>query len=116
MPTAAGGPPGPQQSFRVEVRPERDVVRVAPIGELDVATTPALEHQLHELRHSGFERVVLDMRGLTFVDSTGLRAILSASRFADSDGRSFSLVLGPPATTRALEISGLLAQLHVEPA
>lgn len=117
MPIGADGPPGPTDgSFRVEVRPERDVVRVAPVGELDVATTPALEHQLHELRRSGFERVLLDLRGLTFIDSTGIRAILAASRVAETDGRSFSLVLGPPATTRALEISGLLAQLRVEPA
>ena len=89
-------------------------MRVVPVGELDLATTPELEAQLHELRRSGFEHVVLDMRGLTFIDSSGIRAILAENQFADTNGREFSLLSGPPAVQRALEVCGLLEHLRVD--
>ena len=101
--------------FRIDVHPERDAVRVVPVGELDVATAPELEAQLRELGRSGFERVVLDLRGLRFVDSTGIRAILIADRDAGASGHEFSLIGGPPAVQRALELCGLLERLRVEP-
>ena len=100
--------------FRVDVHPERDVVRVVPVGELDVATAPELEAQLHELRSSGFERVALDMRELQFVDSTGIRVIVSEHQFAAANDREFSLIGGRPAVRRALELCGLLEHLRVE--
>lgn len=101
--------------FRVEVRPERDVVRVVPVGELDVATAAELETQLHELRTSGFERVVLDLRDLQFVDSTGIRVIVTEHRFAAANRREFSLVGGRPAVRRALEVCGLVEHPPAEP-
>jgi len=102
--------------FRVDVHPERDVVRVAPVGELDLATAGLLERELHELRASGFDHVVLDMHELRFIDSSGIRVILCERRFADANDRQFSLVGVPPVIHRALEVCGLLAHLNVDPA
>ncbi len=101
--------------FRVDVHPERDVVRVVPHGELDVATAPQLEAQLHELRRSGFERFALDLRELQFVDSTGIRVIVAEHRFATANDREFTLIGGRPAVRRALEVCGLLEHLRVDP-
>jgi anti-anti-sigma factor len=101
--------------FHIDVHPERDAVRVVPVGELDLATAPQLEAQLHELGRSGFERVVLDLRQLRFVDSTGIRVILGADRNAGAGAHEFSLIGGPPAVQRALELCGLLEHLRVEP-
>lgn len=101
--------------FHIDVHPERDVVRVVPVGELDLATAPELEAQLHELGRSGFERLVLDLRRLRFVDSAGIRVIVTAHRHAGAGGGEFSLIGGPPAVQRALELCGLLEHLHVEP-
>jgi anti-anti-sigma factor len=101
--------------FRIDVHPERDVVRVVPVGELDLATAPELEAQLHELRTSGFERVVLDLRELHFVDSTGIRVIVTEHQFATANDREFSLVGERPAVRRALELCGLLEHLRVDP-
>jgi anti-anti-sigma factor len=102
--------------FHIDVHPERDVVRVVPVGELDLATAPELEAQLHELRTSGFERLVLDLRQLRFVDSSGIRVIVTEDQHAGAHDRGFSLIGGPPAVQRALELCGLLEHLHVEPA
>jgi STAS domain len=58
-------------SLRCEVVPERDVVYVRPIGSLDLATVAVLEQQLKELREAGFRRLIVDLGGLLFMDSTG---------------------------------------------
>ena len=101
--------------FYIDVHPEREVVRVVPVGELDLHTAPELEAQLHELRRSGFEQVVLDLRRLRFVDSSGIRVIVTEHRFAGDNDRGFSLIAGRPAVQRALEVCGLLEHLRVEP-
>jgi anti-sigma B factor antagonist len=96
--------------FRIDVYPQGEVVRVVPAGELDLATAGELEAQPQELR--GFEHVVLDLRKLTFLDSTGIRLIFSEDRSARSSGRDFSLINGPPAVQRVLDICGLSDQLR----
>jgi anti-sigma B factor antagonist len=100
--------------FRVDVRPEREIVRVVPVGELDLATAPLLERELHDLRDSGFEHVVLDMHKLSFIDSSGIRVVLAEHRFAEGGERRFSLVGVPPVIHRALEVCGLLAHLDID--
>jgi anti-anti-sigma factor len=90
--------------LRVEVHPERDVVRVAPVGELDRATVPQLRAQIDELRESGFEHLVLDLRQLTFMDSSGVALILDEDLCARRDGRDFVLISGAPAIQRVLKI------------
>ena len=107
-------PPNQPTPFRVDVHPERDAVRVAPAGELDLTTAALLEKQLHELRSAGFERVVLDLRALTFIDSSGIRVVVAEHRFAEQAERRFSVICGPPAVQRALEVCGLLGLLHVD--
>lgn len=78
--------------FRVAVEPERDRVRVVPHGELDLSTVPQVETQIEELRSRGFTTIVLDLRQLTFMDSTGLRLLLLLDAEARADGFRFSIV------------------------
>ena len=63
---------------------------------------------------SGFEGR-LDLRELRFVDSTGIRVILTEHQFATALDRELSLTGGRPAVRRALEVCGLLEHLRVEP-
>lgn len=100
--------------FRVDVHPERDCVRVVPVGELDVGTAEELDATLRELREAAFARIVLDLRELEFVESAGLRVIVVASRLARRDGHDLALISGPPAVQRVIEMCGLLEQLHFE--
>ncbi len=99
------------QSFEVQVEPERSVVRVAPVGELDIATVAHLEERLRELREAGFDEILLDLRGLTFLDSSGLRSIVMLDAEARRDGLELGLVQGPPAIERVFAITGLLGRL-----
>lgn len=51
------------ESFRIDVHPERETVRVAPAGELDLVTVAQLRERLDELREPECRSVVLDLRG-----------------------------------------------------
>jgi anti-sigma B factor antagonist len=93
--------------FHCEVEPDRGSVRVTPHGELDIATVPELERRLRELRESGFDRVVLDLRRLGFMDSTGLRLVMREDAAAREDGRTFAVVAGSPAVQRVFELAGV---------
>ena len=94
-------------SFRIDVTPDEDHVRVAPSGDLDLATAEPLWEEISRLRERGFEKLVLDLRGLTFLDSTGLRLLIRAQEAALKDGAGFALVDGEPAVCRVLDITGL---------
>lgn len=80
---------------------------VVPVGELDVATAATLEAQLRELRGSGFEHIVLDLRELTFMDSHGIALILAEDRFAHANRRELSVIDGRPPIRRVLDACGV---------
>ncbi len=83
-------------------------VRLTLRGELDLGTAGRLERALHE--HAG--PVLLDLRELTFMDSTGIRVLLEASEAAERDARDLAIV--PPAGGDArltIEETGIAALL-----
>src|SRR3954471_2402953 len=95
------------EAFSVRVERRGDAAVVVPTGELDLATAPALEASLSRAFTDPAERVVLDLRELEFIDSSGLRTLLTARRQADDAGKSFSLVAGHRGLERTLEIAGV---------
>jgi anti-sigma B factor antagonist len=97
--------------FQCDVDAEAAHVRVTPRGELDVATAPEVEQRLGEVRDSGADHVLLDLRQLSFMDSTGLRVVMRADAAARADGHTFEVVPGIPAVQRVLELAGVTGQL-----
>jgi anti-anti-sigma factor len=93
------------EPFRCEVEPERESVRVCPIGELDLATVALLDAELAELWAVGFTRIVLDLRELQFMDSSGVRLLLSWRMRSSADGFAFDLIPGAPSVQRVLELA-----------
>jgi anti-sigma B factor antagonist len=93
--------------FTCEVRPERDHVVVAPRGELDMATVGALELELKSLRERGFQAIVLDLGGLSFMDSSGLHLVMRWAADASRDGFKFELEPGPAPVQRIFELAAL---------
>ena len=95
------------ERFRCDVEPERESVRVVPFGELDLDTVGEVEQRLLELQQNGFREVVLDLRNLTFIDSSGVHLVVAADRLARRDGTSFVLIAGPSRVQRVFEIAGI---------
>jgi anti-anti-sigma factor len=84
-------------------------------GELDFAAAFDVELRLEEAIREA-DAVVVDLTGLRFIDSTGLRAILEARRLAQTAGVELRIVPGPPEIQRVFEVTGLLDELPFEPA
>jgi anti-anti-sigma factor len=78
---------------------------VQPHGELDLATVPTLDAALERVEIT--ERLVLDLRGLSFIDSTGLRLLVALHRRAQRDGFQLMLVAPAAPANKAIEVSGL---------
>jgi anti-anti-sigma factor len=74
-------------------------------GELDIDTTPRLEQTLSD-PGSQARLVVLDMRELAFMDSSGVHAIVNASARARQRGRRLVVLRGPPDVDRVFSLTG----------
>lgn len=83
-------------------------------GELDLATAPELETALLERLDAGQE-VVLDLRELQFMDSSGLRVLVTAHARAADGGPRFAIVrpLAGTEVAKILDIAGIEQQLNV---
>ncbi|MBB4771969.1 STAS domain-containing protein [Actinomadura livida] len=75
-------------------------------GDIDVVSRTRFEEALFEVVDSG-EPMVIDMREVTFCDSTGLNAIVAANRRAGDRGTSVALVALPPRVQRVFRITGI---------
>jgi anti-anti-sigma factor len=94
---------GPSCEFDVWVTGDGPTVNVTVAGEIDIASAPTLYLALNSVRTRGAASVVVDLRGVTFLDSTGLRVLLTANE--DIDGRM--RVVPSRACLRLFEIAGV---------
>jgi anti-sigma B factor antagonist len=80
-------------------------------GELDIAYASQVEAMITHLCASDVPGIALDLTGLTFIDSTGIRAIVTAQKLCQERGHEFAIVPGNAAVQRAFEATGLLGAL-----
>ena len=98
--------------FKVVVRREGEALVVAPEGELDMATAGALRAELEaDLGEARF--LVLDLRGLDFLDTSGLQLVFEQQKRAEREGFAFVLVRGQRHVQRLFEIAGMNDRLTV---
>jgi len=85
--------------------------RLAPSGELDLASRGPLERELVRVEQTDALRIELDLAGLTFIDCAGLRVVTDAAARSREDGSRLRLRPGTPAVQRVLELTGVVAVL-----
>lgn len=107
----AGSQAGDPAQFRVVVRTEGDAVRVCPLGELDVDTVGQVRERLEHATATGARHVVLDLGGVTVLDSTGLHLVLEADAASRAQGWEFGLIGGPVDVQRVFDLTGSRARL-----
>jgi anti-anti-sigma factor len=89
-------------------------VRVALAGELDLSSALVFDEELRRIEHdNSTETVVLDLRKLKFLDSTGLRLIWSAHSRAKRCGRQLRIVPGSAAVRRIFRLTGMHDRLDI---
>jgi anti-sigma B factor antagonist len=81
------------------------VIRLS--GELDLATAPEVEQELQSIEQTDAGTIVLDLSGLAFMDSSGLRLILRAEARSRADSCRLRLLRGPASVQRVFAITGM---------
>lgn len=92
-------------AFEAETIVSDGTATVALRGELDIATAVQLDAALEDSSVRSQRRLVLDLRELSFMDSTGLRAVLAAHNRCAAEGRQLEVVRGPEAVQRLFELT-----------
>jgi [CysO sulfur-carrier protein]-thiocarboxylate-dependent cysteine synthase len=82
-------------------------------GELDFAHLDTARKALLDLGLTHVTRLALDLRGITFMDTSGVRLVLQAMHRADSSGAEFALIRGPQLVHQVLELVGLTDQIRI---
>jgi len=92
------------RGFEIAVGETDDTRAVLLRGELDIAGVPELVDALTGLSGA---RVVVDLSGISFIDSSGAAALVRAQQQAAADDRSLSLVRPSPSVSRVFELLGI---------
>jgi anti-sigma B factor antagonist len=99
--------------FDIEVEERDEAALVTLHGELDMARVDEVEAELGRVEATRPARLVLDLRSLTFLDSSGLRVVVMAGNRARRDGLSLTVVRGPEQVHHVFEITGMDRQLPI---
>jgi anti-sigma B factor antagonist len=102
--SASGSPP--YTPFVITVERAAGAVVVAPRGELDLATAGTLDRAVRNLWSTAGDRVLIDLRPLDFIDSSGLRALLTLREATAGGKRELELRPGTAAVQRIFAVTG----------
>jgi anti-sigma B factor antagonist len=102
-----------EEHLRIDVRHGEDRIVVGLHGELDLAGAPLLQAEIEAPAFDTAGIVVLDLEDLQFIDSAGLRVILSAHERSQEHGQGFALTRGPQQVQRLLSIAGVDEHLRI---
>jgi anti-sigma B factor antagonist len=99
----------------LEVKTEdlNGLVHVTLVGELDLSTVGKVQEEFRKVEAEAPPTVVVDLSKLTFLDSTGLRCIVTADERARDQGRRVVIVRGPDPVQRVFTITRLEERLEM---
>jgi len=93
---------------------ERDgAVHIALVGELDISSATRVEDELRRVEEERPPVILVDLKGLEFMDSTGLRVLTSADTRARKDGRRLAIGRGPESVQRIFRMTKLDDRLDI---
>jgi anti-anti-sigma factor len=99
--------------FEVTIEEHAGAVHARLAGELDISSAPRLEEVLGRVEADGPPLLVLDLSGLDFMDSTGLRLLIGADARARGAGRRLVLIQGNEMVQRVLRLTRLDERLEI---
>lgn len=92
-----------------------DHMKLTATGEIDLASVGLLEAEINASLDSGVDLLVIDLMGVTFLDSTGLRSLLAThTKLEETGGRLALVVTGGP-VMRLFDVSGIESALNIYP-
>lgn len=100
-------------SIEVEVAVHDGLAAVAPRGEIDITTAPEVRAALSAALDRGATGIVVDLEGVTFMDSSGLSVLVGAHRRLTRRGGRLEVVGAGPAIEKTLRLTGLAGVFDV---
>ena len=97
----------------VDIDEAQSLARVSLLGALNTDTAPEFEQQLQSVIESGYNLTVLDMKGLDYISSAGLRVIFKAAKHAKSAGHRLAAANRKPHIDKVFEILKALPDMAV---
>jgi anti-sigma B factor antagonist len=88
-------------------------IAIAVTGEIDLATVGDLDTAMDQVLADGDQSLVVDLNGSSFMDSTGLKALIMADRRFGGAGRGFAVAVGSGPISRLIDLSGVRGSLRV---
>lgn len=82
-------------------------------GEIDLATVPDLESAIDSVYSTNSHPLVIDLRESSFMDSTGLKALVMANRRFDENGRGFAIAVSGGPVSRLIDLSGVESSMKI---
>ncbi|MEA2313352.1 MAG: hypothetical protein QOI03_44 [Solirubrobacteraceae bacterium] len=92
--------------FEVSSDKQGEDGKLALSGELDIASAPRLEEAADAMLAQPVRRLVIDLSGLTFIDSSGLRLLIALNDRANEDGWTLALLPPPEPSRSVFQITG----------
>jgi anti-anti-sigma factor len=106
--------PARRRDLTLHSRRVDDAQIISLVGELDYAGAPAVARELDRIEKTDVRRITLDLSGLTFMDSSGLRLLLLANLRSRADGHRLGLRAPPHFVRRVLALTGAAKQMTFE--
>lgn len=101
--------------FAIERLDASDHVLLTATGEIDLASAPLLESEINASLDSGVGLLVIDLIGVTFLDSTGLRSLLATHTKLEEAGSKLALVVASGPVMRLFDVTGIESALNIYP-
>jgi len=102
---------GPYRAMTVETTRYSERCVIAPTGDLDMSTAETLDAAVRKAEATDVQRIVIDLSGVTFMDSTGLRLLLQADARSRADSSRLRLVRGSRRVQKVFELTNTANQL-----
>ena len=102
-----------ESAISITVKSDGQATLVQVSGELDIASSQRLEQELSQLQDDAL--VIVDLRAVSFIDSTALAVLVRAHQRASEQGRLLGLVHAEGQVSRLLSLTGLVDAISAEP-
>jgi anti-sigma B factor antagonist len=109
----ANGRAAAPEPFEAHVEQEAGATFVRLSGELDLNCRRQFDSTMKRVASVRGQKIVIDLSGLTYVDSSGLRMILEAESISRRDGFDLSFIPGRGQVQRVLELTGVDSALSI---
>jgi anti-sigma B factor antagonist len=100
-----------RELLTVDVEQDGEALVISPAGELGLSTTQPLDAELRRAINGDVPEVILDLRGLSSIDSTGLRLLVFATAHSRGNGDRLRMLRGSSPVERVVQLSGLARSL-----